>query len=117
MVIHLLLIKIKNLSRKVMWPIITLPLSFLGKVIETAAANSCQAFLNNSSALDPFPSDFGPDYGTEMALEALIDYLHLNMDKSHASLFLLLDLSTEFDAVELSRGGSRYQGCVLDWIK
>lgn len=61
---------------------------------ERAVAEQLQIFLGNSYVLDPFHSGFRPGYGTEDALEVLVDDFHLN-----ASFFLLLDASAAFTSV------------------
>lgn len=58
------------------------------------------AFSDKSCALESFQSGLGPDYETETALVALVDDLCLNVDKSHAFLLLLLDLSAAFDTAD-----------------
>lgn len=60
-------------------PITNLP--FLGKVIENMVAEQHQRFLNDLSALDPSLSGFRPWFGTEIALVALVENLHLKLDR------------------------------------
>lgn len=51
-------------------------LQFLGKVVERVVVEQLQAFLEDSSVLDPFHSSFCPGYGVEMALVTLMDDLY-----------------------------------------
>lgn len=69
----------------------------LGDAIETAVEDQPQDFLDNSFALDPFQPGSRLGYGMETGMMALVDDLHLNVDKSQASLLLLLDSSAAFD--------------------
>ena len=59
-------------------PVSNLP--FLVKVIERAAENQLQTFLEESLALDHFQSSFRPGHGVEMALVTLLDDLRKHLD-------------------------------------
>lgn len=50
-------------------------LVFLGKVVERVKAKQLQAFLEDTSILDPFESCFCSGHGMENMLAALIDDL------------------------------------------
>lgn len=66
----------------------TLP--FLGKMTNRMVAE-LHVFLDIPSTLDPFPSGFRPGYGMELVWVILLGDIHLNADKSYASLLNLLD--------------------------
>nr|XP_060616649.1 uncharacterized protein LOC132766280 isoform X2 [Anolis sagrei ordinatus] len=78
------------------------PSSFLsdpeqGKVVERAAAEQLQQFLNNTAGLDPFQSGFRRGHGTETVLVAITDQLRCQMDQGGSALLVLLDLTAAFD--------------------
>lgn len=73
-----------------------LNLSFLGKITESVA-EQLQSFLEDTEALDPFPSRFCPDRGMELAL--LTNALHRELHPSRLVLLILLDLTVAFDTV------------------
>uniref|UniRef100_A0A670IWM0 Reverse transcriptase domain-containing protein n=1 Tax=Podarcis muralis TaxID=64176 RepID=A0A670IWM0_PODMU len=79
-------------------PVSNLP--YLGKVIERAVAEQLGRFLEETSTLDPFQSDFRPGFGTETALVALTDDLRRQLDRGGSGLLILLDLSAAFDMVD-----------------
>ena len=79
-------------------PVSNLP--FLGKVIERAAANQLQSFLEDTLALAPFKSSFRPGHGVETALVTLLDDIRRHLDISGSALLVLLDLTTAFDTVD-----------------
>ena len=75
-------------------------LPFLSKVIERAAANQLQTFLEETSALDPFQSGFRPGCGVETALVALMNDLRRHLDRGGSEFLMLLDLTAAFDTVD-----------------
>lgn len=76
-----------------------LNLSFLGKVVERVAAEQLQVFLEGTSVLDTFRSSFCPGHGVEMALIALTDQLHWQLDYSGSDLLLLLVPTAAFNTI------------------
>lgn len=60
---------------------------------------------------------------TETTVVALVNYLHLSVDKGHASLLFLLDMSVAFSTINhviLPRHLEAEEGiggCALDWFK
>ena len=90
-------------------------------MIERAIANQLQAFLEETSTLDPFQSGFRPGYGVETALLALTDDLRRHLDQGGSALLILLDLSAAFDTVDhelLARrlATTGIQGSALKWL-
>lgn len=73
-------------------------LSFLGQASEGELAGPFQVFLDNSCTLESFESNFRPGYWSEVVLVTLIDDLGLSIERSHASLFLLQNPFSAFDA-------------------
>lgn len=61
-------------------------LLILGKMPERTVKDHLQA-LNNSSAIDPFQSDFRQGYGMELLLLAFVDDLYLNVHKGRPQYF------------------------------
>ena len=69
-------------------------------MIERAAANQLQSFLEETSTLDPFQYGFRPGHGVETALVALLDDIRRHLDRGGSALLVLLDLTAEFDTVD-----------------
>lgn len=53
--------------------------------------------MDETSALDPFQSGFRPGFGTETAL---VEKLHIHLDKGVLALLIHLDLSVAFSTVD-----------------
>ena len=69
-------------------------------MVEWATADQLQAFLEVTSALDPFQSGFRPGHRVETALVALMDDLRRHLDQGGSALLILLDLFAAFDTVD-----------------
>ena len=90
-------------------------------MIEWAATDQLQTFLEETSVLDPFQSGFRPGHGVEMALVALMDDLRRHLDRGGSALLVLLDLTTAFDTVDHELLACRLaevgiQGSALQWL-
>ena len=90
-------------------------------MIERAAANQLQTFLEDSLAVDPFQSGFRPGHGVKIALVALLYDLRKHLDQGGSALLVLLDLTAAFDTVDhellicrLTEAG--IQGTALKWL-
>ena len=75
-------------------------LPFLGMVVEWAAVDQLQAFLEETSVLDPFQSGLRPGHGVETALVTLTDDLQRQLDLGGSALLISLHLSAAFDIVD-----------------
>uniref|UniRef100_A0A803SQV2 Reverse transcriptase domain-containing protein n=1 Tax=Anolis carolinensis TaxID=28377 RepID=A0A803SQV2_ANOCA len=100
-------------------PVSNLP--FLGKLVERAAVEQLQQFLNDTVGLDPFQSGFRKGHGTETVLVAITDQLRCQRDQGGSALLVLLDLTAAFDTVDhnllthrLAMTGVR--GIPLKWV-
>lgn len=49
--------------------------------------------------LDPIQSKFRPGYGAEMALVALVNDMHKEMDRGSMALLILLELLAAFESI------------------
>ena len=90
-------------------------------MIERATADQLQAFLEETSALDPFQSGFRPGHGVETVLVALMDDFRRHLDQGGSALLILLDLSAAFDTVDQELLARRHatagiQGSALKWF-
>jgi hypothetical protein len=75
-------------------------LTFLSKVLESAALGQLSSHLNKINALSQFQSAYRPNHSTETALCRVYNDMILNMDAGKCTLLLLLDLSAAFDTVD-----------------
>uniref|UniRef100_A0A803TEE6 Reverse transcriptase domain-containing protein n=1 Tax=Anolis carolinensis TaxID=28377 RepID=A0A803TEE6_ANOCA len=100
-------------------PVSNLP--FLGKLVERAAVEQLQQFLNDTARLDPFQSGFRRGHRTETVLVTITDQLRCQRDQGGSALLMLLDLTAAFDMVDhnllthrLAMTGVR--GIPLKWV-
>lgn len=59
-------------------------------------------YLIQEDLLKPYQSAYKSGHSTEMALNAVHNFLTLELDKNRQVLLVLLDLSSAFDTVESS---------------
>lgn len=71
-----------------------LNLLFQGNVVERVVTEQLQAFLVETSVLDPFQSGFCLSHGMEMGLVTLTDDLCRHLDQGRSALLLQLNLTT-----------------------
>ena len=75
-------------------------LQFVSKLVERAAAGQLQSHLVKNNLFPTLQSAYRPNDSTETALLKIKNDILINMDKQHATLLILLDLSAAFDAVD-----------------
>ena len=97
-------------------------LQFVSKLVERAAADQLQSYLVKNNLFPTLQSAYRPNHSTETALLKIKNDILMNMDKQHATLLILLDLSAAFDTVDhqilLNRLRTEFgvSGKVLDWF-
>ena len=97
-------------------------LQFVSKLVERAAADQLQSHLVKNNLFPTLQSAYRPNHSTETALLKIKNDILMNMDKQHATLLILLDLSAAFDTVDhqilLNRLRTDFgvSGKVLDWF-
>ena len=97
-------------------------LQFVSKLVERAAADQLQSHLVKNNLFPTLQSAYRPNHSTETALLKIKNDILMNMDKQHATLLILLDLSAAFDTVDhqilLNRLRTEFgvSGKVLDWF-
>lgn len=94
---------------------------FLDKVVERAVVEQLQAFLEETSALDPFQSSFRPSHGMETAVFTLTDGLCRHLDQVRSVLLLLINLTAAFDTVDYDLSSHHFAymeicGTDLKWV-
>jgi hypothetical protein len=75
-------------------------LTFLSKILESAALVQLRTHLEKTSAFSNFQSAYRSNHSTETALCRVYNDMVLNMDSGKCTLVLLLDLSAAFDTVD-----------------
>ena len=70
------------------------------KLVERAAADQLQSHLVKNNLFPTLQSAYRPNHSTETALLKIKNDILMNMDKQHATLLILLDLSAAFDTVD-----------------
>ena len=75
-------------------------LAFISKLTERIVANQTQRYMTENKLYPLLKSEYRKNHSTETALLKVKNDLLLNMDKSHVSLLVLLDLSAAFDTVD-----------------
>ena len=97
-------------------------LQFVSKLVERAAADQLQSHLVKNNLFPTLQSAYHPNHIIETALLKIKNDILMNMDKQHATLLILLDLSAAFDTVDhqilLNRLRTDFgvSGKVLDWF-
>ena len=79
------------------WPV---NVPFLNKVLKWVVSSQLQGILDEMDYLDPFQFGFKPGYGMKLALVAVVDDLHQELEMWYVSLLVLLDLSVAFDTTD-----------------
>ncbi|CAB3985662.1 RNA-directed DNA polymerase from transposon X-element [Paramuricea clavata] len=98
-------------------------LSFISKLTERAVFNQTHDHLTAHKLYPKAQSSYRQYHSTETALLCVKNDILMNMNKQHATLLVLLDLSAAFDTVDhtilLNRLRSSFgiTGCVLTWLK
>ena len=97
-------------------------LQFVSKLVERAAADQLQSHWIKNNLFLTLQSAYRPNHSPETALLKIKNDILMNMDKQHATLLILLDLSAAFDTVDhqilLNRLRTEFgvSGKVLDWF-
>ena len=97
-------------------------LQFVSKLVERTAADQLQSHLVKNNLFPTLQSAYRPNHSTETALLKIKNDILMNMDKQHAMLLILLDLSATFDTVDhqilLNRLRTEFgvSGKALDWF-
>ena len=109
-----------DLAFKNFRPISNLP--FVSKLVERAVADQLQSHLVKNNLFPTLQSAYRPNHSTETAQLKIKNDILMNMDKQHATLLILLDLSAAFDTVDhqilLNRLCTEFgvSEKVLDWF-
>ena len=97
-------------------------LSYLSKMIESAALQQLNEHLGKINVLPEMQSAYRKHHSTETALCSVVDDLLKSMDEGKCSIIILLDLSAAFDTVvhellvdDLMAIG--IEGTALEWFK
>ena len=102
-------------------PVSNLP--FLGKVIEKVVAQQITQHMSLQALGDDLQSAYKPGHSCETALVQVTSYILLSLDKGHAVLLTMLDLSAAFDLVDHEtlllrmRNLLGFSGKVIDWFR
>ena len=97
-------------------------LSFLGKIIETAAKKQLIAHMETLNVLPEDQSAYREFHSTETALCSIVSDLLEYMDNGKCAILILMDLSAAFDTVDhkLLIDDLMYigvEGVALNWFK
>ena len=75
-------------------------LNSISKIIERLVLTRMLLHIAPTNNCNPFQSAYKKHHSTESALLCILDDLHSEMDKSHLSLLVALDLSAAFDTID-----------------
>ena len=75
-------------------------LSYLSKVLETAAFSQLQIFIDLNNLIPVFQSAYQKYHSTETALCRINNDLNINVCNGRPTLLMLLDLSSAFDTID-----------------
>jgi len=98
-------------------------LKVFSKIIEKIAIPQINEHLTTNNMLEPFQSGYKPLHSTETALLRVKNDIMQAIDRKHAVLLVLLDLSAAYDTIDyptlLQRLSHTYKitGNVLSWLE
>ena len=98
-------------------------LSTIGKILERLALARLRPVILSNPNYSSYQSAYRPLHSTETAALKIMNDLLMNVDNSHATMLVSLDLSAAFDTVNhdklLNRLADEYgfSGCILSWFE
>ena len=97
-------------------------LSFLSKILEKIVNVQLERHLETNNLLDPSQSAYRKNHSTETVLVKVLNDILLALDRGHATILAMVDVSAAFDAVDHERLLERHNqyfgmtGKALDWM-
>ena len=78
-------------------------LSFLSKILEKIVNVQLERHLETNNLLDPSQSAYRKNHSTETVLVKVLNDILLALDRGHATILAMVDVSAAFDAVDHER--------------
>ena len=75
---------------------------FIAKILEKLVLSLVSSYLSSHNLYNTFQSAYHPGHSTETALLRVVNDLFLSLNKGNMPVPVLLDFSSELDAIDLS---------------